>query len=165
MGKLASLFGKTGQFSKARRMRLTAAKLAESLLDVHDPVTFMKINKLLNCENAMDHITSEELIRKREKLLFDQRNFLGQRTTPARPPTEIHPSILETMSFLAADLKKAKHKAKAIELRRELLTAQKVSLSPANRETLRNMKRLTLMLTDKARSHVAQAQEGLKLFE
>ncbi|KAK1658964.1 hypothetical protein BDP55DRAFT_720196 [Colletotrichum godetiae] len=165
IGKLASLFRKTGQFFKARRMRLTAAKLAELLCGVRDPVTFMTINKLLTCENAMHHITSEELIEKREKLLSDQTDLLRPRTPPARPPTEIHPSIFKTMSFLAVDLEKAKYEAKAIELRRELLTAQKVALGPENQETLRNMKTLALMLTDKHTSNIAQAQEGIKLLE
>lgn len=165
MGQLASLFGKTGQLSKACRMRLKAAKLAARHYGLHDPVTFTAFNKLLNCEAAIDHFTSEELIQKREKLLYDQKRFFSPETTQAHAPLEIHSSIFETMSFLAIDLERTRHEAKAIGLRRELMAAQKLSLGPENRETSSNMRRLALMLTDAATSSLVQVQEGIKLLE
>ncbi|KAL3294479.1 tetratricopeptide repeat protein [Colletotrichum asianum] len=155
MGKLARLFGKTDQLNKALNMRIKAAKLAELHCGLRDPITFTAFNKLLNCEAALGHVTPEELSQKRQKLLSDQKRFLDS----------IHPSLLETVSFLAVDFETAGHGDMAIQLRRELFAAQKVSLGPENRETLSNMRRLALILTTEPISSRDKVREGVGLLE
>ncbi|KAK2760647.1 pfs domain-containing protein [Colletotrichum kahawae] len=165
IGRLASLFNKTGQLSEAWKLRLRAARLAQYHFGLHDPITFTAFNKLLNCEASLGHITSEELIQKRQKLLRDQRRFLNPVATQTHPQPEIHSSTFETMSCLAVDLETAGYEAMAIELRKELLLAQKISLGLENRETLGNMRRLARILTSKPSSSLIEVQEGIKLLE
>lgn len=165
MGKFASLFSKTNQLSKARKIRRKVKELAELHYGPHDPVTFTAFNKLLNCEAALGRITLEQLIQKRQQLMSDQKLFLQPESTNSSPLMAMHPSIIETMSFLAVDFETARSPTQAMNLRRELLAAQKLCLGPENRETLGNMKRLALIMAAKIPSSRTEAQEGIGLLE
>ncbi|KAM5354778.1 hypothetical protein ACJ41O_001424 [Fusarium nematophilum] len=139
MGNVANILSKMGHSREALTMRKSALKEAEESYGANDRTTLRLNHHVATCHGTRDTTDSRRMaVQMRRSILENQKSNLGEKDA----------DVLSAMSLLAADLARLHERDEAIQIRRHLMSMQPHVLGLENHETLDNLKKLALILTD-----------------
>ncbi|WQF89869.1 Putative tetratricopeptide-like helical domain superfamily, nucleoside phosphorylase superfamily [Colletotrichum destructivum] len=159
MGSVANVHMKMGYLTMALERREEAFQTARQCQHLLEIGVLSKIeNSYLTCRRSQVTESLETL-----KGLTQRHDLLKKLLARAWPKDDV--SALRTMSLYATDLRNWGDRNEALNVRMDLLERQRRVLGAENRETLRNMKKIALILFGHGPKLYPGYEEGLSMMK